>query len=404
MTPQQFRPVGALAGNPGAGVGAVTPGPGRTVRGRVARATQAWPAFYGYTLALYLAVVVGRIHEAIPFVARLYLGKTSALVLVAAAVMQVPGRDFARLFKTTTARCLMVITGIAILSVPTSYWPSQSLLFFQNQWPQTILMFACVAVGIQHRRAIAVHYRPHRDDRTRCADLCSRRRSRCQRPGVFGNALSQTYDPNQSAALFVMVLPYVVLLASRKGKLRWLAIPLIPLFVSALLKTDSRGGIVALGMLAVAFLGVATKKQRKAFLILFPLVAITLMLLPHSNLLARFTELTAGTDYNFDARDGRWPIWKRGIGMMLSHPILGVGIGAYEAANATTANSWKAAHNAYIQIGVELGIGGILAFLLAIRGAVLSGWKVRSMSAPAGESPTRSSNLIGCWQRQHSAR
>jgi O-antigen ligase len=57
----------------------------------------------------------------------------------------------------------------------------------------------------------------------------------------------------------------------------------------------------------------------------------------------------------------------------------------YEAANATTANSWKAAHNAYIQIGVELGIGGILAFLLAIRGALLSGWKVRSMSTPSGD-------------------
>ena len=386
MTPQQFRPVGALAGNPGAGGGAVAPGPARTVRGRVARATQAWPALYGYTLALYVAVVLGRIHEAIPFVARLYLGKTSALVLVAAAVMQVPGRDFARLFKTTTARCLMVITGIGILSVPTSYWPSQSLGFFQNQWPQTLLLFGCVAVGVQYRR-VAMACIIALTATTGLAALSFVLGGGADVNGrVFiGNALSQTYDPNQSAALFVTTLPYVVLLASRKGKLRWLAIPLIPLFVSALLKTDSRGGVVALGMVAVAFLGVATKKQRKAFLILFPLVAITLMLLPHSNLLARFSELTAGTDYNFDARDGRWPIWKRGIGMMLSHPILGVGIGAYEAANATTANSWKAAHNAYIQIGVELGIGGILAFLLAIRSALLSGWKVRSMSAPVGD-------------------
>lgn len=69
---------------------------------------------------------------------------------------------------------------------------------------------------------------------------------------------------------------------------------------------------------------------------------------------------------------------------MLTHPILGVGVGAYEAANATTAGSWKTAHNAYIQIGVELGIGGILCFLLAIRAAFRSGWKARQASAPTG--------------------
>jgi hypothetical protein len=203
----------------------------------VARATQAWPAFYGYTLALYVAVVLGRIHEAIPFVARLYLGKTSALVLVAAAVMQVPGRDFARLFKTTAARCLMVITGIGILSVPTSYWPSQSLGFFQNQWPQTLLLFGCVAVGVQYRR-VAMACIIALTATTGLAALSFVLGGGADVNGrVFiGNALSQTYDPNQSAALFVTTLPYVVLLASRKGKLRWLAIPLIPLFVSALLK------------------------------------------------------------------------------------------------------------------------------------------------------------------------
>jgi O-antigen ligase len=135
-------------------------------------------------------------------------------------------------------------------------------------------------------------------------------------------------------------------------------------------------------MLGMAFLGVATKRQRKAFLILFPVIALTLMLLPHSNIIARFAELTGGSDYNFEARDGRWPIWKRGIGLMLTHPFLGVGVGAYEIANAVTSNSWKTAHNAYIQIGVELGVGGLIAFFLAIRHALRSGWKVRVFTAP----------------------
>ena len=366
---------------------AAKPGRVRTApRATTTLAAQPWPALFAATLALYVAVVVGRVHEAVPFVARLYLGKTSALALIAAAVFQLRGRDFSLLFKTSTARALMVITGIGLISVPFSYWPSQSLGFFENQWPQTILMFACVAVGFTNRRTallciIAL---------VATASLGAIQLNLGGGPDIggrvfIGNGLSQTYDPNQSAAFFVMVLPYVVVLASRKGVLRWFAIPLIPVFVSALLKTDSRGGTVALGALAVAFLFVANKRQRKAFLVLFPLVAMTLVLMPHSSIMERFSELTGGSDYNLTSRDGRWPIWQHGFSLMLTHPI-GVGIGAYEAANAVTSGSWKTAHNAYIQIGVELGVGGLIAFFVAIRGAFRSGWKVRAATAPGASN------------------
>src|SRR5215207_6260696 len=104
----------------GGSVGAIPRGgsPGRAAG--ISDAGQPWPAFFACSLALYLAVVVGRIHEAIPFVAKLYLGKTTALVLIVAAVMQLRGDAFTKVLKTTAMRSFLVITVIGILSVPVS--------------------------------------------------------------------------------------------------------------------------------------------------------------------------------------------------------------------------------------------------------------------------------------------
>jgi O-antigen ligase len=346
-----------------------------------------FPALFAATLALYVMVIVGRIHEAIPFVAKLYLGKTTALVLIAAACLQLRGQDFSRFSKTTLARAIAVITGIGILSIPVSFWPSQSLAFFETQWPQTMLLFVCVTVGFMNRKTAlwciiglvaATTIGVVQILRGGGPDIGGRL--------FIGNGLSQTYDPNESAALFVMVLPYVALLAARKGKLRFLMIPLVPAYIAALLRTNSRGGMVALAILALSFLVIATKKQRKAFLVLFPLIAATLVMLPHADILARFSELVGGTDYNIASPGGRWPIWKNGLALMFTHPLLGIGVGAYETANAVVYGSWKTAHNAYIEIGVELGVGGLIAFLLAIRTSLMSGWRLRAASqAPAND-------------------
>jgi O-antigen ligase len=355
---------------------------------RSAIGEQPFPAFFAWALTIYVAVVVGRIHEAVPFIARLYVGKLSAVVLLVATFSQIRGDVFKAFMKTTPARAYIAITVLGVLSVPVSFWPSQSLSFLENTWPQALLMFVCVAVGFTNRRTGLLCV-------TGLVLSCAIGVIQILRGGgpdiggrlYVGNGLSQTYDPNQSAAFFITVLPYVVLLAARKGPLRWIALPLVPAFVIALLKTGSRGGVVALGVLALTFLAVATKKQRKAGLILFPIILITLFLTPHSGLVERFNELLgSGTDYNLTARDGRWQVWSRGMGLLITHPVLGVGIGAYDIANSVVSGSWKNAHNAYVQIAVELGIGGILAFLFAIRHAFRAGWTVRKLTAAAAAS------------------
>ena len=82
-------------------------------------------------------------------------------------------------------------------------------------------------------------------------------------------------------------------------------------------------------------------------------------------------------------------IWKRGIDYMMTYPVFGVGVGAFPMAEGTLALEareqrqygrnvkWSAAHNPFIQIGAELGVLGLIAFVALLVGAFRTLSKVR---------------------------
>lgn len=355
----------------------------RTRAGNPAKPTTArrWPGPFAVALTLYVAVIAGRLHEAVPFLAPFYPGKVTAALLIVMVVIYRADIDFAAAFRTTVFKCIAAVTVLGILSVPGSAWPTQSVSFFQTQWPQTLLMFTCVVAGFTDRRTAHMGIACF----TIAAALGALQLILGAGLDVGGRAYiggsSQTYDPNMSAAFFAMALPYAMMFAMRPGKMRWAAYATVPALVVAMLKTGSRGGLVALAVLFVALLTVSTKRQRKAYSILLAVSVVTMMIAPHADIVARLREVISGTDYNYTSQGGRLEVWKHGIVLMLTHPLLGVGIAAYETANATTNATWATAHNAYIQIGGELGIAGLVVFLVAIRAAFKSGWRMRRQSA-----------------------
>lgn len=328
---------------------------------------QDWPRNFGPALALYVAIALSRLNEVIPHLDRFYLGKAAAVLVVGAAVLDMRSLDLSRALGTTLAKCIGVITVLAVLSVPGSAWPRQSVTFFQNQWPQTLLMFFGVLIGFTNRRtAYVAIVAATLTAGLGALELVVGAGLSNQGRAYIGGDASSTYDPNASAALFVMLVPYAVFLATRPGKLRVPAMILIPIFIAAMVRTASRGGVMALGALGVALILFAPKQRRVMYASVFVAMLMTLYFVPHSGLSERLSELSGSQDYNFTSRDGRIEVWKRGIGMMLTHPVFGVGIRAYDVANGNLAHSWINAHNAVVQIGAELGVGGLIAFITAV--------------------------------------
>ena len=337
------------------------------------------PGMFTAALILYALVLVTRINESLPFLTQLYLGKVSALLLLVTAYFQMDRRMGERVLSSTTARCVIVITILAALSIPGSYWPHESVTFFRNEWPQTLLLFFCVAIGFTNLRVadrvlawllLGTALAAGRVLLGSAANMGGR--------VYISSATSATYDPNESAALFVMMLPVAMMFFQRATKFRWLALGTMPVLLMATLKTGSRGGILALGALFVVVFATGTGRQRWTSLLLLAVAGAVYSAVPHDELSARFVEaFSGGGDYNRTSRDGRLQIWQRGVGLMFSHPLLGVGAGAYEIANGVSSGSWKAAHNAYLEIGVELGLGGLAAFLIAIWCALRAAWITR---------------------------
>jgi O-antigen ligase len=65
------------------------------------------------------------------------------------------------------------------------------------------------------------------------------------------------------------------------------------------------------------------------------------------------------------------------MGYMASHPLTGVGVAAFPIAEGRLSSlaerqafgmglKWSAAHNSFVQIGAELGVGGLLLFLILL--------------------------------------
>ena len=347
--------------------------------------------FFNWALALYLAVIIGRVHEMLPILSRLYIGKVSAALLIAATAMQIKRPDVVNAAKSQTAKYLFALTLLALLSVPGSAWPRQSFSFFTDWWPQVLLLFVCVCAGFANRRTAFVSVFALTATAALAAFLMLTRQALGGR-AFIGDGMPTTYDANMSAAFLVAVLPYPIMLARWRGAVRWVCLAIIPILIAGILKTASRGGIIALGVVGLSMLWLVGPRYRKAYLLVLVVVLALVPAMPHQQLVQRWDELNTATDYNFTARGGRLEIWKRGIGFMTSHPLLGVGVRAYEVAGGITANSWLNAHNALIQIGAELGIGGLVLFLLVIAAAFRAGFRVRRWSAPAS-GPPRESDL-----------
>jgi len=73
-------------------------------------------------------------------------------------------------------------------------------------------------------------------------------------------------------------------------------------------------------------------------------------------------------------------VWKRGLGYMMQHPVLGVGAGNFPTAEGTISPlirttpsgrgiKWMQAHNSFVEVGAELGVPGLLFFVLMLSSA-----------------------------------
>jgi hypothetical protein len=145
--------------------------------------------------------------------------------------------------------------------------------------------------------------------------------------------------------------------------------------IFAFILTGSRGGF--LGFFVIMMLIFFMDKFRSwtvKILILGVLIFSFVQFAPDTYWERISTILNYEEDYNMTSETGRKTIWLQGLGLMKDNPVTGVGAGAFTTAMGYAYGErgfkWSTAHNAFVEIGAELGIGGFVLFIWLILSSV----------------------------------
>jgi O-antigen ligase len=316
------------------------------------------------------------------------------------------GRTLSLRLRNPTAQFALGLLAIATLSVPGSLYPGLSFDYLLKNHLASVILFLILLAGIRGP-----------EDLTRFAAVV-----------VVGGAIYSAtvltrydlgpdgrlgdlvyYDANDMGMLLDCTLPFALYFAVRARALPWriASSAAAVLFLAGIVRSGSRGaflGLVAVGLYTLVRGQHIPLRWRVTSIVTAALLLVVLASDQYWRMMQ--TLLNPKADYNWagGASGGRMEVWKRGVGYMLHHPILGVGLGAFPVAEGTLSSvakrqsygggaKWSAAHSSYVQVGGELGVGGAFLFLAILWTAFRGVTRRRRGPPPLG--PPIAASLVG---------
>jgi O-antigen ligase len=184
-------------------------------------------------------------------------------------------------------------------------------------------------------------------------------------------------NPNDLAAHLLLVLPFLLFIVLKPRVhlvLSILSIAAIFLGVFQILRTGSRGSLLALGGSLIFMFVRGPRGLRVAMWTAVPVVLVILIvMLPSStrNRLTSFSGNDSATQSAAASREAREYLLKQSLIYTFRNPIFGVGPGQFMTYENQIRNqeglrgSWHETHNSYTQISSECGIPALLFYLAA---------------------------------------
>jgi len=221
--------------------------------------------------------------------------------------------------------------------------------------------------------------------------------------GRFGFSFGTLQNANDFATHLLLVIPFLVLvvLNSSSSFLRFVAGAFAIVGAFLVLKSGSRGALLALlAMLGFYFLkttmaqraGIAASVVILGIILLFAIPRPTLQ--RYLMLVDSSVEQGASSDYELERAEGsseaRKLLLTNSLEITALHPLFGVGPGMFAVSEADRAKEqgrrgmWLLTHNSYTEISSESGVPGFLLFV----GALISTFLLlRSVYARAKTDP-----------------
>jgi O-antigen ligase len=352
-----------------------------------------------YAVAATLLAYVWRVQDLFPVLATLKFVPMVSLAMIGLFILDRDPRRSLPGVKHQVTFYATVVLVLMVLSVPGSLYPGLSFGLIVHDHIKTFMLMVLLAASIRTVRDV---------ERFAVVQVLGMGiysiliiwRYDIGMSGRLGNLVY--YDANDLGMLIICTLPLAIYFLRREAAwyLRAMTLVVLPITLMTIVKTGSRGAF--LGLLAVSiYMLVGFRAFTRQARIGAGLAAVMLLLLIGNETYWSMmqTLLHPQEDYNWvgGAPEGRMEIWKRGMGYMLMRPLLGVGAGAFPVAEGTISQlaqlqeygiglKWSSAHNSFVQIGAELGIPGLLSFVLLLTTAFFACIRIGRGGTGDGES------------------
>jgi O-antigen ligase len=318
-------------------------------------------------VAVYTFLAVGRLSEMVPSL-RLALLVGGMAMLSALMLPRVAGQAP---FRTPEARAVLGLFFLSVASIPLSVWPGGAFSFVLNVYSKVVIFFFLLIYCVRSARQAA---------QVMWGFLIGILAVEMTLL-LFGTQTeerwmaTEAYDPNDIAFVMVSGLPLAIFRIATRGAARYLAAIIALLAILIIILTRSRGGFVA--FLAVGAMLLWWIPSRRPLLRMGLLLAVVVLFgfVVSQAYWNRMATIWGGggpvvdhtTEFDAEGLSGaRWHLWTTGLELMMARPLLGVGAGMFANAEGAAGGRYNTAHNAFIEVGAELGVVGLglFAFLL----------------------------------------
>jgi O-antigen ligase len=351
-----------------------TPADGRRAPTPVARGAR--PDALLYVVLGIILTDVWRLHDLVP--ATRVARPSLALTALGFVLLAIGGRFSRALHRLRSPIALWfgVFIGLMLVGLPFSLDPAQSADYFKSVVLPRVVAAFLVAASLRSVRDaeflalgtlvgafvyMLVHVTGPVDAEGRWTAL-------------------RYYDVNDLALMLVVMIPLTLYFLRRPNPAarRILAATCLALFAYAVVRTGSRGGFVGLAVVLAYLLFRYNVVPARVRLMGAAAMALALGVGGPAYLSRLETIVRPEQDYNWSAETGRMAIWERGLGYVASRPLLGLGLHQFRTAESTRPAvrqhrmagrqppPARGAHNMLLQVGAELGVPALLAFVVIL--------------------------------------
>jgi O-antigen ligase len=317
----------------------------------------------------FTALLFFRPQDTVPALAPLHLPEIAAIGALIAMIGHRVSRGVPIVRFTPELVGVLAMAAVMLGTMPFSVWPGGVFETFSDIFIKVVLVFILTIQSIKAVRTLrwftwlilcAMGYSATRGvlDYLRGINLIQGERLHGSISGLMGN-------PNDLAMNMVTFLPFAAVIAiSRVRTLpRLMASFFALMMIATVLFTKSRAGLLGLAMV-IAVLVIEGRKIRRGIGMAALASVLVMAPLAPSWFWKRVESITNPAQDESGSRQARKDLMREAFQTFLDHPLTGVGAGQFKNYNPPgRLEPWREAHNVILQIGAELGLFGLMAFL-----------------------------------------